>query len=107
MIARYDVPEIAGIWSDRERMARWLEIELLVVEAWADVGRIPQGDAAACRERASFEVDAVRARERETRHDVAAFVDVVAASIGPQGRWSPLRPHVERRPRHRVGAAAP
>ena len=87
MIDRYDVPEIADLWSDRERMGHWLEIELLVVEAWAELGRIPASDAAACRERASFEVEAVLARERETRHDVAAFVDVVAGSIGPQGRW--------------------
>ena len=87
MITRYDVPEIADLWSDGERMAHWLEIELLVVEAWAELGRIPRSDAAACRERASFEVEAVLARERETRHDVAAFVDVVAGSIGPAGRW--------------------
>jgi adenylosuccinate lyase len=87
VITRYDVPEIADLWSDRERMAHWLEIELLVVEAWAELGRIPRSDAAACRLRASFEVEAVLARERETRHDVAAFVDVVAGSIGPAGRW--------------------
>ena len=87
MIERYDVPEVSAIWSDRARMDNWLEIELAAVEAWAVLGAVPKEDAFACRERASFEVEDVLARERVTRHDVAAFVDVVAASIGPEGRW--------------------
>ena len=87
MIPRYEVPEVAAVWSDQTRMANWLEIELLAVEAWAELGVIPEADARACRERASFTVDAVNERERVTRHDVAAFVDVVAASIGEPGRW--------------------
>ncbi len=87
MIERYDVPELSAVWSDEARMANWLEIELLAVEAWAELGQIPVEDAKACRERASFGVDAVLERERVTRHDVAAFVDVVAGSIGPEGRW--------------------
>ena len=87
MIPRYEVPEIAAVWSDQSRMANWLEIELLAVEAWSELGVIPEADARACRERASFTVEAVNERERVTRHDVAAFVDVVAASIGEPGRW--------------------
>jgi len=87
VIDRYDVPEISAIWSDQARMANWLEIELAAVEAWAVLGVVPKEDAFACRERASFDVDAVWERERITRHDVAAFVDVVAASIGSEGRW--------------------
>ena len=87
MIPRYEVPEIAAIWSDRARLDRWLEIELLVLEAWAELGAIPEADAHVARERATFTEEAVAQRERATRHDVAAFVDVVAASIGPQGRW--------------------
>jgi adenylosuccinate lyase len=87
MIPRYEVAEIAAIWSDRQRLANWLEIELLAVEAWAELGHLPVADAAACRRRASFSVEAVAEREGVTRHDVAAFVDVVAESIGPEGRW--------------------
>jgi adenylosuccinate lyase len=87
VIERYDVPEMSAIWSDRARMANWLEIELAAVEAWAVLGVIPKDDARACRDRGTFDVDAVLERERVTRHDVAAFVDVVAASIGEQGRW--------------------
>ncbi len=87
MIPRYEVPEIAAIWSDRARLDHWLEIELLVLEAWAELGAVPEADAHVARERATFTEEAVAERERATRHDVAAFVDVVAASIGPEGRW--------------------
>jgi len=87
VIPRYDVPEISEIFSDGARMANWLEIELLAVEAWAELGTIPVEEAKACRERAAFAVEAVLERERVTRHDVAAFVDVVAGSVGPEGRW--------------------
>jgi adenylosuccinate lyase len=87
VIARYDVPEIADVWSDEARMQNWLEIELLAVEAWAAVGAIPADAAMVCRDRGSFTVHDVLERERVTRHDVAAFVDVVAASIGEEGRW--------------------
>jgi adenylosuccinate lyase len=50
-------------------------------------GVVPAEAASACRERASFTVEAVNERERTTGHDVAAFVDVVAGSVGPDGRW--------------------
>ena len=87
MIPRYGVPQIDAVWSDEARLANWLQIELLVVDALAELGVVPTEDAAACRERAAFTVEAVAEREATIRHDVAAFVDVVAASIGPAGRW--------------------
>jgi adenylosuccinate lyase len=87
LIDRYDVPELSAVWSDEARLGHWLEIELLAVQAWSQLGVVPAADAAACRERAAFTVEAVLERERVTRHDIAAFVDVVAASIGAEGRW--------------------
>ena len=87
MIPRYRLPEVEAVWSDEARLANWLEIELLVVEALAELGTVPPDDAAACRDRGAFTLEAVAEREAATRHDVAAFVDVVAASIGPAGRW--------------------
>jgi len=87
VIARYTRDQIGAVWSDERRMDRWLEVELAATDAWAARGKVPAEAAAACRERATFTVEAVRERERETNHDVAAFVDVVAASIGPEGRW--------------------
>jgi adenylosuccinate lyase len=87
MIPRYTLPEMAEIWSDGSRLARWLEIEILAVEAWARLGRIPEGDARDVRERASFQLERVAELESVTKHDVAAFVQEVAASVGPAGRW--------------------
>jgi adenylosuccinate lyase len=87
MIDRYTRDEIGGVWTDERRMAAWLEVELAALDAWAAEGVVPAAAAAACRERASFTVDAVKERERTTGHDVAAFVDVVASSIGEEGRW--------------------
>jgi adenylosuccinate lyase len=87
LISRYDVPEVSAVWSDEARFGHWLEIELLAVEAWSELGVVPAADAAACRARASFTLEAVLERELVTRHDVAAFVDVVAASVGGEGRW--------------------
>ena len=68
-------------------MEGWLAVELAATDAWAAEGRVPPEAARACRERAAFEVEAVAERERTTNHDVAAFIDVVAASIGEEGRW--------------------
>jgi adenylosuccinate lyase len=87
VISRYTRDEIGAVWSDERRMRGWLEVELAATDAWAGRGKVPTEAAAACRERAAFTVEAVKERERETNHDVAAFVDVVAASIGDEGRW--------------------
>ena len=82
MIERYTRPEMGAVWSQRRKLESWLEVELAVVEALAAQGVVPEDDAAAIRDRASFTVEAVEERERVTDHDVAAFVDVVAALGG-------------------------
>jgi adenylosuccinate lyase len=87
MIPRYTEPEMAAVWSDEARFRHWLEIEVLAVEAWARLGTVPPEDARAVRERATFTVERVRELEEVTRHDVAAFVQCVAESVGPAGRW--------------------
>ncbi|MGZ5347107.1 MAG: adenylosuccinate lyase [Solirubrobacterales bacterium] len=87
MIPRYTRAEMGEVWAQQRKLETWLEVELAATEAWAAEGVVPEADAAACRERAAFTVEAVDERERTTNHDVAAFVDVVAASIGEPGRW--------------------
>ena len=92
MIERYSLPEMAAVFSDTTRFARFLEIELLAIEALVGLGVVPADDAATCRARAPLtDSDFVRAvsdREAITDHDVAAFVDVVQAAIGqPAGTW--------------------
>ena len=87
MIERYTREEIGRVWAAERRFDAWLQVELAATAAWAAEGVVPAQDAEACRQRASFTVDAVQERERVTGHDVAAFVDVVAESIGEPGRW--------------------
>jgi adenylosuccinate lyase len=87
VIPRYALPEMTAVWSDQARMERWLEIEILAVEAWARLGVIPQEDARRVRGSASFSLERVRELEEITRHDVAAFVQCVGESVGPAGRW--------------------
>jgi len=87
VIERYTRPEIGAVWSEQRKLETWLEVELAVVDALVERGEVPSEDAEAIRARAAFSVEAVRERERVTDHDVAAFVDVVAASVGEAGRW--------------------
>jgi adenylosuccinate lyase len=85
VIERYSLPEMAVLFTEAERLRRWLEIELLAVEGWAAEGVVPAGDAVACRQAAPTVDDvfvrSCRERERVTDHDVAAFVDVVQEAI--------------------------
>ena len=87
MIERYTRREMGVVWSEQRKLETWLDVELAVVEALAEQGVVPAADADVIRDRASFTVEAVRQREEVTDHDVAAFVDVVAESVGEAGRW--------------------
>ncbi|HEY5977916.1 MAG TPA: adenylosuccinate lyase [Solirubrobacterales bacterium] len=87
MIPRYTRPKMGEVWSQQRKMETWLEVELAATEAWAEEGVVPVEAAEAARANAAFTVEAVEERERVTDHDVAAFVDVVAASVGEHGRW--------------------
>jgi adenylosuccinate lyase len=87
VIPRYTRPEIGAVWTQQAKLESWLEVELAATEAWAAEGAVPEEAAREAREKAAFTVDAVDEREKVTDHDVAAFVDVVAASVGDHGRW--------------------
>jgi adenylosuccinate lyase len=87
MIERYVLPEMGAVWADEARLGHWLEIEILVAEALAGLGVVPDADAREIRAKASFDAERVAEVERVTKHDVAAFVQVVAGLVGPAGRW--------------------
>jgi adenylosuccinate lyase len=78
---------MSAVWADQARLRHWLEIEILAVEAWARLGVVPEADAGQVRQRAAFDPARVEELERVTKHDVAAFVQDVAESVGPAGRW--------------------
>ena len=87
MIPRYSLPEMAAVWSD-ETAAGFLAGDRAPRRRGVGrAGRDPRRRRGHLPGRASFTVEAVTEREQVTRHDIAAFVDVVAASIGPEGRW--------------------
>ena len=87
MIPRYTRPAMGEVWSPQRKFETWLEVELAATEAWAEEGVVPREAAEAARANAVFTVEAIEARERVTDHDVAAFVDVLADSVGEHGRW--------------------
>ncbi len=90
MIERYTRPELGALWTDEARMEAWRRVEVAAAEelgALLGDGRGPTPEELAAIRSATFTVEAVNEREKETDHDVAAFVDVLAAAAGPAGRW--------------------
>ena len=75
------------LWSEQRKFEIWLEIEILACEAMAALGQIPKADAAAIRARARFSIPEIAEIEKRTNHDVIAFLENVAASVGPAARW--------------------
>ncbi|MBD0290453.1 MAG: adenylosuccinate lyase [Thermoleophilia bacterium] len=88
MIERYSRPAMKRIWSDEGKLARWLEVELAALEGWAEAGGVPADAVAEIRARAR-PPDPRRVAEIEagTQHDLAAFVDATAETLGEAGRW--------------------
>ena len=76
-----------ALWSDQRKYEIWLEIETLACEAMARLGQIPTADAKAIREKAKFSIPEILEIEKRTNHDVIAFLENVADSVGPAARW--------------------
>src|SRR6059036_331605 len=75
------------IWSDERKFQIWLEIEVLACEAMAELCQIPKRDATEIRKRARFSIPEILEIENRTNHDVIAFLENVADSVGPAARW--------------------
>jgi adenylosuccinate lyase len=86
VIERYSRPEMAAIWTDEGKLDRWLAVEVAVVDAWAEAGRVPLADAEKVRH-ARYNIADVARYQIETHHDVTAFLKSVADSLGEEGRW--------------------
>ena len=87
MIQRYSRPEMARIWSEENKCATWLRVEIAATEVLAERGVVPKEALEAIRSKARFDVARIDAIEREVQHDVIAFVSNVAENVGPEGRW--------------------
>ncbi|MBF0394672.1 MAG: adenylosuccinate lyase [Alphaproteobacteria bacterium] len=87
MIPRYSRPEMVRIWEPETKFRIWFEIEAHACDALAELGVIPKDAAKAIWERGAFEVDRIDEIERETKHDVIAFLTNVAEHVGPEARF--------------------
>ena len=87
MIPRYSRPDMTAIWEPETRFQIWLEIEAHACDAMAELGVVPKDAAKAIWERGAFEIDRIDEIERETKHDVIAFLTNVAEHVGDEARF--------------------
>ncbi|MFZ4621880.1 MAG: adenylosuccinate lyase [Bacteroidota bacterium] len=87
MIARYTRPEMGAIFTDDNRYAIWLEIELLACEAQAELGAVPKESVKTIREKAKFDIERINQIEAEVKHDIIAFLTSVGEFVGPDSRF--------------------
>ena len=86
MIERYSRPQMKKIWSDENKFDQWLKVEIAVCEAWAELGEIPPRDIVKIR-KASYNLDRVAGFLKVTHHDMTAFLNSVAESLGEESRF--------------------
>ena len=87
MIPRYSRKEMSAIWAPENRFRIWFEIEAHALDAMAKAGTVPQSAAKALRAKGKFEIARIDAIERQTRHDVIAFLTNLAEHVGPEARF--------------------
>jgi adenylosuccinate lyase len=87
MIPRYSRPDMVAIWAPENRFRIWFEIEAHACDAQAELGVIPKEAAKAVWERGAWEIDRIDEIERETKHDVIAFLTNLAEHVGPEARF--------------------
>jgi adenylosuccinate lyase len=86
VIPRYAPQQIAKVFSDASRLQRWLDVELLACEGWAEIGRIPV-EALSALQGATIDAERIAELEAEQGHDIAAFVAAVQETVGDAGRY--------------------
>jgi len=87
MINRYSREKITHFWTQKHKIQKWLEIELAVLEKQVELGLLPKKIFKNIKETAEADIRKVARREKITHHDVAAFVDVLQASVGENGKF--------------------
>lgn len=87
MIERYTRPEMGVIWAPEFKFSKMLEVEVAVAQAQAKLKLIPKSAALAIAKKGRFSIKRIHEIEKETKHDVIAFVSNVAESVGEHGRF--------------------
>ncbi len=86
MIERYSRPQMKKIWSEENKFDQWLKVEIAVCEAWAELGGIPQEAIPKIR-KANYSLDGIAKFLKLTHHDMTAFLNSVAESLGKESRF--------------------
>ncbi len=86
MIERYSRPHMKKIWSEENKFDQWLRVEIAVCEAWAELGEIPRKDIVKIR-KAGYNLNRIAGFLKVTHHDMTAFLNSVAESLGPESRF--------------------
>lgn len=87
MIPRYTRKEMGNIWSEENKFRKWLEVEIAVCDAWAEIGKIPAEALKEIKEKADFDIKRIDEIEATVKHDVIAFLTAVAEKVGPVSRY--------------------
>ncbi|RKX18908.1 MAG: adenylosuccinate lyase, partial [Candidatus Zixiibacteriota bacterium] len=87
MIPRYTLPEMGALWEDRAKYQFWLEVELAVCRAMAEMKIIPKKAYQTIKKKADFDIKRIDEIEAETNHDVIAFLTSVAEFVGPKAKY--------------------
>ena len=86
MIERYCLPQMKKIWLDDNKFTKWLDVEIAVCEAWAELGRIPR-KAVPKIKMARFDLKRMNVILKETHHDMTAFLGSISESLGEESRF--------------------
>ena len=87
MIERYTYPEMGRIWTDENEFQTMLDIEICACEIMAELGEIPAEAVPVIKAKAKFTVPRIREIEKETRHDILAFLTAVAENVGDESKY--------------------
>lgn len=87
MIERYTLPAMGAVWSEENKLKKWLLIEIAACEAQAELGRVPREAVDVIKEKAAFDIARVKEIEEEVRHDVIAFLTNVAENVGEESKY--------------------
>ncbi len=87
MIPRYTLPEMQEIWSEENKFRKWLDVEIAVCEAMAELGQVPKSAVDEIKAKADFRVERISEIEAVTRHDVIAFLSCVAEYVGDAAKY--------------------
>jgi len=87
LLPRYSRPQMERIWSEENKYKIWLDIEIAVLEARAELGEIPKSDVKKIKDNVRLDLKEIKEIEKTTRHDMIAFIEGISASLGEEARF--------------------